>query len=148
MAEGKGASAAAPVGIVLTGHGESASHLLAAARAILGQEALPDVEAVDAGEGQTEILRQTLCDAIGRVDQGRGVLLIVDLLGSSPCNCGIASGEGHELATLGGLNLAMLLKLATLERRTLKPHEVATAVADSARRSVTVQGGDGETDSR
>lgn len=123
------------VGVVILGHGESASRLLRAARDIVSS-GLDDLVAVDAGEGQTPELERTLCDVIAQADEGRGVLLLVDLLGSSPCACGRREGAGRGLTTVGGLNLAMLLKLASLDRGALEPSELAAACVDSGRRAV------------
>ena len=129
----------ASVGVALVGHGKSASGLLEAARAILGDAALSDVIAVDAGVGKNALLDPVMCDAIERVDGGRGVVVLVDLLGASPCQCAQEQGDGHQVVVLSGLNLAMILKLATVDRAKLNAGEVANACADTARRSVEVR---------
>ncbi len=127
------------VGVVLVGHGNSASHLLTAARAILPGGMLDDVVSVDAGIGQTAALEAELIDVIREVDAGLGVVLMVDLLGSSPCSCTLRSSIGHDFSVVSGLNLAMLLKLATLDRRDTTIHELAERMADSGRKAVVVQ---------
>ena len=132
------ADAAAQVGVVLVGHGRSASALLGAAEGIVGGEALAGVVAVDAGAGETSDLRTRMCDAVLAADHGAGVLMIADMYGSSPCSCGIRMAAGHPLVVLAGLNLAMLLKLATLDRAALAPAELAAACGDSGRRAIAV----------
>lgn len=127
------------VGVVLVGHGSTATQLLEAAQGIVGAGALAGVTAVDAGVGQTPELARRLCDVITAADHGAGVLLVVDLLGSSPCTCGLRESIGHSVAVVSGLNLAMLLKLATLDRQSLSPSELASACAASAQRAVTVR---------
>lgn len=128
------------VGVVIVGHGRSASALLDAASGVLGTCAgLAGVVAIDAGAGQTKDLEARLHEAVAAADAGAGVLLVADMFGSSPCTCGIRQAMGHRLAVLAGLNLAMLLKLAMLDRNTLTPAEVAQACAESARRAVAVQ---------
>jgi mannose PTS system EIIA component len=130
------------VGVVLVGHGSTASQLLAAARRIAPPESLDDVVAVDAGEGETPRLGAELCSVIRGVEHGSGVLLMVDLLGASPCRCAERESAGHAFVVLSGLNLAMLLKLAALDRRALSAVQIAEACADSARRSVGLREGD------
>lgn len=132
------AEASAQVGVALVGHGETASQLLAAARKISGPEAFEGVIAVDAGEGETPTFSELLCGVINGIDQGVGVLVVVDLLGASPCQCATRQGAGHELAVLSGLNLAMLLKLGNLDRRSMTPIELANACAESVHRAVQV----------
>lgn len=75
------------VGVLLVGHGRTASELLHAAQTIVGSDALSGITAVDAGPGETPRLGQELCDVIDEIDAGAGVLVLVDLWGSSPCSC-------------------------------------------------------------
>ncbi|HGG57126.1 MAG TPA: hypothetical protein ENK31_04965 [Nannocystis exedens] len=133
-----GSGSKSRVGVVIVGHGATATGLLAAARGIVGDQ-LDEVVAVDAGRGQTPKLSATLCRVLSEEDRGRGVLLIVDLLGASPCSCGLREGADHTKVLLSGLNLAMLLKLANLDREATSALELAVACADSATRSIVVQ---------
>jgi mannose PTS system EIIA component len=128
-----------PVGVVIVGHGDTASHLLAAARRIAPPDSLADVLAVDAGEGETPRLGVELCNVIHEAEHGSGVLLMVDLLGASPYRCAERESAGHSFVVLSGLNLAMLLKLAALDRHGLTAAQIAEACADSARRSVDLR---------
>ncbi|MEE9384033.1 MAG: PTS sugar transporter subunit IIA [Nannocystaceae bacterium] len=129
------------VGVVIVGHGRVATGLLEAALPIVG-DGLRDVICVDAGAGQTPDLQDQLCRAMETADGGLGVLLIVDLIGASPCSCGMKEGSGREFAVVSGMNLAMMLKLASLRDRIQRPHELAAACAESGRRAITVQGRD------
>ncbi len=126
------------VGVVVVSHGRSASALLGAAEGIVGPSALQGVIAVDAGAGEDADLRARMCDAVLAADHGVGVLMIADMFGASPCSCGIRMASGHPLSVVAGLNLAMLLKLATLDRAALTPAELATACSDSGRRAIAV----------
>lgn len=128
----------AAIGVAIVGHGATASELLAAARGIVDDGSLDDVLAIDAGLGETPQLGPKLCDAIAEADHGRGVVVLVDLLGASPCQCAQREVVGHELVVLSGLNLAMLLKLARIDRGKLDATGVAEACADSGRRAVEV----------
>ena len=133
-----GLDAGAKCGVVLIGHGKTATALLAAARDIIPGEGLEDVLAIDAGLGQTDELTARVCAAIEEVDEGHGVLIIADLMGSSPCMCGIRSGEGHGYAVVAGLNLALLTKLALVDRRQ-SPRELAEACGEAVHRSVFIK---------
>lgn len=128
--------AAKEVGVILVGHGETASHMLAAARGIVPPDGLSGVIAVDAGAGETPEFTDTLCDSIEAVDRGRGVVVLVDLLGASPCQCARRSGSSRELLTVSGLNLAMLLKLSGIDRTEASVTEVADACAEAGQRAV------------
>jgi mannose/fructose-specific phosphotransferase system component IIA len=126
------------VGVVVVGHGETASHLLRAAKGIVSPDALEGVVALDAGVGDSERFTSTMCAVLDEVDQGQGVLMLIDLMGASPCQCGRREGQTHHVVLLSGLNLAMLLKLSSLDREAGTPESLAEACAQSGQRAVSV----------
>lgn len=128
----------AKVGVALVGHGQTASQLLMAARGIVGGDALDDVIAIDAGAGETPEFNAAVCEVLDTIDRGRGAVVVVDLVGASPCQCAQRQGSGRELTVLSGLNLAMLLKLAGIDRCRLSPAEIAEACAEAGTRAVRV----------
>jgi mannose/fructose-specific phosphotransferase system component IIA len=136
------------VGVAVVGHGKTASALLDAARGIAPPGSLDDVVAIDAGVGETAGLSAVMCAAITAADRGSGVVVLVDLLGASPCQCAQREGQDHALAVVSGVSLAMLLKLSTLDRGVASLSHVADACADAAHRAVVVSerrdDGDGE----
>ena len=135
----KAATSGQSVGVLLIAHGGSASHLLEAARGITGPGAFDDVETLDAGAGRTEELDRAVDAALQRLDHGRGVVVITDLFGASPCSCSQKELTSHKNGVLiSGLNLAMLCKLAHLDRRSLDAEELAERIAESGRRAVSV----------
>lgn len=125
------------VGVVLVTHGGCGEAMLAAANDVLGTD-LPALEVV--GHPQTEPrsdLSMRVIDAANRVDGGGGVVFLVDLCGSTPGNvCQEAvkamSGRGEIVF---GLNLPMLIKVATLDR-SRTPVELANGVVETGKRSV------------
>jgi mannose/fructose-specific phosphotransferase system component IIA len=80
--------------------------MLDAARSIM-PDCLAGAVAIDAGCGETPELAARICAAVEQVDEGRGILLLADLMGSSPCMCGIRESTGHSehgFALVTGLN--------------------------------------------
>ena len=127
------------VGVLLVAHGGSATPLLEAARGIAGRDAFEEVETLDAGDGRTDELDRAVESSLTRLDHGRGVLVITDLFGASPCNCSREELGVHKNGVLiSGLNLAMLCKLAHLDRRSLSALELANKIAETGRKSVSV----------
>jgi mannose/fructose-specific phosphotransferase system component IIA len=124
------------VGLVVVTHGGAADALLQAVAGILGQ--LP--AAVSVSISMQETFDETLqrvgraCDA---VDAGAGVVLLVDLQGSSPYQACMAMLDGSRAAeVVCGVNLPMLLKLATIDRCEPRPSELAQLLRDVGRRSI------------
>ncbi len=128
----------APIGIAVVGHGSTASTLLAAARGIVRTGVLDGVIAIDAGLGETPTFSEAMCNAIVKADRGRGVVVLVDLFGASPCKCAQREGVGHPMVVVSGLSLAMLLKLTGLDRTRLALGEIAEACAEAGRRAVGI----------
>lgn len=129
------------VGVVLVSHGRSAVDLLDAATQMGNQ--LPQISAVPTEfQEKAEHIQARVEDAIAAVDTGAGVLLIVDLCGSTPANvcAGIVRATtrlpaSHPLDILYGLSLPMLAKLETADREH-GPTRLGLEIQDSARRNI------------
>jgi PTS system mannose-specific IIA component len=124
------------VGLVVVTHGGSGECLLAAAAGIVGELAASIAVGVSMAEDFDGIVRRVgrACD---EVDSGLGVLILVDIHGSSPFQACLAMMDGTRLAEIVcGVNLPMLLKLATIDRRELRPGEMAELVREVGRRSI------------
>jgi mannose/fructose-specific phosphotransferase system component IIA len=120
--------------VVLVGHGSYARRLLEAARTVVGalDAAVVDIEA---GLARQQI-RELLIAAMAEREAEGGVLLLVDLCGSTPCNVGLELlGDSPRAELLTGLSLAMLVKLATADPR-LDARGLAAELKRSAQRSV------------
>ena len=124
------------VGLVVVTHGGAADCLLQAVAGILG----PLPAALPISVSMEETFDETL-ERIGRaceqVDAGAGVVLLVDLQGSSPYQACMAMLDGSRPAeVVCGVNLPMLLKLATIDRCEPHPPELAQLLRDVGRRSI------------
>jgi PTS system mannose-specific IIA component len=126
------------VGLVVVTHGGAADCLMDAVAGILG----PLPAAVPISISMDETFDETLervgraCD---RVDAGAGVVLLVDLQGSSPYQACMAMLDGSRPAeVVCGVNLPMLLKLATIDRCEPRPTELAQLLREVGRRSIRI----------
>ncbi len=125
-----------PVGVVVLTHGRAADAMVAAARSILGR--IPGLGAVSVkiGEGMPQIVAK-LSETCDELDQGAGVLILVDLHGSTPFNAAMSMLDGTRAAeVLCGVNLPMLIKLTTVDRTQLHPVALAEELRDSGRRAI------------
>ncbi len=129
------------VGVAVVAHGYTASRMVEAARLIVVDADLRQVEAIDAEEGRTDALNERVCAALDALDDGSGVLVLLDLPGASPCQCALAEGQGHSRRVVSGLNLAMLIKVLTTNREGGDIERLAAMCADAGRRAVQVLAG-------
>jgi PTS system mannose-specific IIA component len=124
------------LGVVVVTHDQAALSLVAAAFAIVGE--LPGVSAVCVGMGEafTKIVEK-ISRSCEEVDRGAGVLLLVDVHGSSPFHAAMSMLDGTRSAeVLCGVNLPMLIKLATVDRRLIPPIALAEELREAGRRSI------------
>ena len=100
------------VGIIVVSHGNMAEGMLDAARMIVGE--MEGIVAVSLKEEDAvEDLMDRISDAIGGVDKGDGVLLLVDVFGASPFNASSRLAMVRDkIEVISGVNLPMLLELA------------------------------------
>jgi PTS system mannose-specific IIA component len=124
------------VGVVVVTHGGAGQCLLAAAGTIVGP--LESAEAVSvAMEDPFEEVIRRVEQACTDVDHRAGVVILVDIHGSSPFQACLAMLDGtRPIEIVCGVNLPMLLKLATVDRRDLRPYELAELLRDVGRRSI------------
>ena len=101
------------IGVVVVTHGQLATELVNAAEMIVGD--LPQFTAVSIGwHDEVNDAREDIAQAIARVQNGAGVLLLTDMFGGTPSNLGMTFIEGHRVEVITGVNLPMLIKLASL----------------------------------
>lgn len=67
---------------------------------------------VKADQDICDINRMAL-EAIGRLDDGAGVLVLTDVLGGTPSNCCHQLSVEHKVQVIAGVSLPMLLRAIT-----------------------------------
>jgi PTS system mannose-specific IIA component len=94
-------------------HGQLATELLNAAETIVGD--LPRFAAVSIGwHEDTEDARGEIQQAIARVEEGAGVLILTDMFGGTASNLAMSFLSQEKVEVITGVNLPMLIKLANL----------------------------------
>jgi PTS system mannose-specific IIA component len=103
------------IGVVVVTHGQLATELLNAAETIVGD--LPQFAAVSIGwHEDTEDARAEIAQAIARVTQEDGVLILTDMFGGTPSNLAMTF-LSDRVEVITGVNLPMLIKLVDLGQR-------------------------------
>src|SRR3954462_11722166 len=101
------------IGVVVVTHGQLATELVNAAEMIVGD--LPQFAAVSIGwHDEVNDAREDIVQAIERVRSDAGGLLLPDMFGGTPSNLGMTLLETDRLEVIPGVNLPMLIKLASL----------------------------------
>lgn len=99
------------IGVVIVGHGGLAKEYLAAVEHVIGKQ--QGIVAISiAAECDRDAKQDEICVAADAVDQGDGVVVVVDMFGSSPSNLSMRACNCAERKIIYGANLPMLVKLA------------------------------------
>jgi PTS system mannose-specific IIA component len=124
------------IGLVIVTHGRLAEEFVFAMEHVVGPQAA--VESICIGpEDDMERRRQDILEACGRVDTGAGVILLTDMFGGTPSNLAISVMEQTRAEVIAGLNLPMLIKLASVRARQSLEEAVACA-QEAGRKYISV----------
>ncbi|HEY0050170.1 MAG TPA: PTS sugar transporter subunit IIA [Pyrinomonadaceae bacterium] len=100
------------IGGVIVSHGQLANELLSAAETVVGE--LSHIAAVSIGwHDDVETAKDEIARAIKKVSGGRGVLLLTDMFGGTPTNISAMFIADGEIEIVTGVNLPMVIKLAS-----------------------------------
>lgn len=103
----------AMIGMVLVTHGELATQFRAALEHVVGPQ--KQIATISIGpEDDIERRRSDIIEAVSEVDSGSGVVLLTDMFGGTPSNLAISVMNGCHVEVVAGINLPMLIKLASV----------------------------------
>ena len=101
------------IGVVVVTHGQLSTELLNAAETIVGD--LPNFAAVSIGwHDDVELARTEIAETIARMNTGHGVIVATDMFGGTPSNLAMTLLEEGRVEVVTGVNLPMLIKLASI----------------------------------
>ena len=124
------------IGLVLVTHGRLASEFVTAMEHVVGPQ--EHVESIAIGpDDDMEARRADIAAAIAKVDLGHGVILLTDLFGGTPSNLAISLLERGRVEVIAGINLPMLIRLASA-RKTMRVIEAVAAAREAGRKYISV----------
>ena len=98
----------------------------------------PSFEAVSVDPTMSvEDVRGGIAAGLKSADAGDGVLILTDMFGGTPSNMSLSFHDEHQVEVVTGMNLPMLIKLATM--RDEKPlDELAVFIKAYGQRNISV----------
>jgi len=125
------------IGLVLVTHGHLAHEFVAAMEHVVGPQAA--VAAISIGaDDDMEARRAEIAAAAHSVDDGHGVILLTDMFGGTPSNLAISlMGHGTPVEVIAGVNLPMLIRLAT-SRQGASMVDAVVAAQEAGRKYISV----------
>ncbi|RLP23728.1 PTS sugar transporter subunit IIA [Mesorhizobium sp. YM1C-6-2] len=114
------------IGLVLVTHGRLAEEFRNAVEHVVGPQENFETVSIGADDNMEE-RRRDIVDAVARVDQGSGVVVLTDMFGGTPSNLAISVMEAGRVEVIAGMNLPMLIKLSSVR----KADKLAVAVEEA-----------------
>lgn len=119
------------IGLVVVTHGKLAIEFISATEHVVGKQ--KDIEAICIEpEDDMEKRREDILAAVKKVDTGGGVAILTDMFGGTPSNLAISIMGKVPVEVVAGINLPMLVKLASIRNNT--PLNEAVLIAQDAGR--------------
>lgn len=123
------------IGLVLVTHGRLAEEFIAATEHVVGPQQAMRAICIGA-EDDMERRRGDIVDAVAAVNRGKGVIILTDMFGGTPSNLAI-SVLGPGIEVIAGVNLPMLIKLASV-RTKMTLAEAIAAAQDAGKKYISV----------
>src|SRR5574344_935750 len=103
------------IGLVLVTHGNLATEFVSAMQHVVGKQ--EQIQTVCIGpEDDMEIRRSEILKKVTEVNTGGGVDLLTDMFGGTPSNLAISMMDRANVEIIAGINLPMLIKIASLRK--------------------------------
>jgi len=108
------------IGLVLVTHGRLAEELISALEHVVGPQS--NVTAVCIGpDDDMEVRRSEILGSAIKANEGDGAVVLTDMFGGTPSNLAISIMDKAKIEVIAGVNLPMLIKLASVrEKETLE----------------------------
>lgn len=124
------------IGLVIVTHGRLAEEFLAAMEHVVGPQEQTRAVCI-APDDDMELRRADIVAAVGAVDTGQGVILLTDMFGGTPSNLAISILKQQNVEVLAGVNLPMLIKLASV-RQNCPLDQAVTQARDAGRKYISI----------
>lgn len=114
------------IGLVIVTHGGLAVEFRNALEHVVGRQTHLETIAIGPEDDATQ-RRQDILEAVNRVDNGEGVIILTDMFGGTPSNLAISVMDEARAEVIAGINLPILVKLASIRTEMALPQAVAMA---------------------
>ncbi len=114
------------IGLVIVTHGGLAVEFRNALEHVVGRQTHLETIAIGPDD-DADARRQDILDAVNRVDGGHGVIILTDMFGGTPSNLAISVMDEAKAEVIAGINLPILVKLASIRTEMSLPQAVALA---------------------
>jgi mannose PTS system EIIA component len=124
------------IGMLLVTHGRLAEELIAALEHVVGPQV--NIAAICIGpDDDMEQRRTQILEAVAQAEEGNGVVLLTDMFGGTPSNLAISIMDKANVEVIAGVNLPMLIKLASV-RQTESLEQATQSAQEAGRKYINI----------
>ncbi|MEQ1651951.1 MAG: PTS sugar transporter subunit IIA [Hyphomicrobium sp.] len=124
------------IGLVIVTHGGLAVEFRHALEHVVGRQTQLETIAIGPEDDATQ-RRQDILDSVRRTDSGHGVIILTDMFGGTPSNLAISVMDEAKAEVIAGINLPILVKLASI-RTEMNLAQAVTAARDAGKKYIKV----------
>lgn len=124
------------IGIVLVTHGRLADEFRSAVEHVMGPQEQMETISIEP-QDNIDSRRLEIIAAVKRVNSGDGVAILTDMFGGTPSNLAISVMNEPHIEVVAGINLPMLVKLATV-RGEMPLAEAVTQAQAAGRKYINI----------
>lgn len=124
------------IGLLIITHSRLAKELLEAATFIIGSVEAAECISIET-QKDSKKLRNIIQNKLKSLDQGDGVLILVDMFGGTPSNLALSFLQKDTVEVVTGVNLPMVLAIAH-NRKGKGLAEVADIAKSAGQRSISL----------
>jgi PTS system mannose-specific IIA component len=124
------------IGIVLVTHGALADELRLAMEHVVGPQSSTATVCIGPDDDM-EQRRDDILKSVEAVDTGSGVIVLTDMFGGTPSNLAISIMEKPSIEVIAGVNLPMLVKLASI-REKLNLQDAVSQARDAGQKYIMI----------
>ncbi len=124
------------IGMVLVTHGRLADEFVEALEHVVGPQEGTATVCIGADDDM-ERQRDNILKEVARVNTGDGVVVLTDMFGGTPSNLAISIMDKSDVEIIAGVNLPMLIKLASV-RKTDSLGDAVVAAQEAGRKYINI----------
>ncbi len=124
------------IGLVIVTHGGLAMEFRHALEHVVGRQTNIETIAIGPDDDLTA-RRQDILDAVKRTNSGSGVIILTDMFGGTPSNLAISVMDESKAEVIAGINLPILVKLASI-RGEMGMAQAVTMARDAGKKYIKV----------
>jgi PTS system mannose-specific IIA component len=124
------------IGLVIVTHGHLAEEFYKVMEHVVGPQKNVATVCIAPNDNMEE-RREDILKAIDKVETGSGVIVLTDMFGGTPSNLAISITSSRKIEVLAGVNVPMLVKIASA-RDKMGIAEAVEAAREAGRKYINV----------